>query len=149
MLEKVYSQDLKLLSILENQLKDYIIKPIPNHILNSTVKEIISTIQNEIIKSTNIINIDKSFYWDSKYKQLFYNHEELRLTKMERKLLSILFSSLNRGVSYEEIFIHLWQETHLQKHESLKTIVKQLRKKLPKNIIKNLFDYGYKIELKN
>jgi len=146
MLNNMQLHEYRLVSILENQLRDYIDKPIPNHILNNTVNKLVSVIQNTA--SEHIINIENRFYWDSHSKQLFYNHEEINLTKLERKLLSLLFSSLNRGVSYDEIFAYLWQDTHSQKHESLKTIVKQLRKKLPKNIIKNIFNYGYKIDIK-
>jgi DNA-binding response OmpR family regulator len=43
--------------------------------------------------------------------------------------------------------MELWYDTKALRHPSLKTLVKQLRRKLPKDIIKNLFGFGYKIEI--
>ena len=146
-MEQIVLKDFKLVDILQNNLKEYIHEDIPTHILDNTIEEILHTIQNDINKNKNIIHIDENFYWDKNYRQLFYNKKEIDLTRMEVKLLTLLFSSVNRGFSYDDIFISLWDNLDLAKHESLKTIVKQLRKKLPKNIIKNIFAYGYKITL--
>jgi len=140
-------RECNLINILQNQLKDYVVEPIPPHILKATANKLLHAIENTTNPTTsNIIKIDNHFYWNPNNKQLLHKQKELNLTNMERRLLSLLFSSTSRGFSYEEIFIYLWQDSYLQKHESLKTIVKQLRKKLPKDIIKNIFNYGYRID---
>ncbi len=62
----------------------------------------------------------------------------------------ILYENCNKKSSYETIIYELWQEeVSLNKQNSLKTIVKQLRKKLPVDIIQNVFAFGYIMVLKN
>lgn len=94
----------------------------------------------------NIVKLEKDYYWDKQTKILVYQGENIRLTKKERDLLSLLFSApFDTAFTYEEMFLALWGDSSMMKHDSLKTIVKQLRKKLPQNIIKNVFGIGYAI----
>jgi diguanylate cyclase (GGDEF)-like protein len=94
-----------------------------------------------------LVHIDSELYWHKEYLQLFYKDKEISLTKNEFLFLSILFSSSNYQVSYEKIYLHLWGSEYINKRESVKTLVKLLRKKLPKNFIINVFNIGYKIQL--
>jgi len=85
-MEQIVLKDFKLVDILQNNLKEYIHEDIPTHILDNTIEEILHTIQNDINKNKNIIHIDENFYWDKNYRQLFYNKNEIDLTRMEVKL---------------------------------------------------------------
>ena len=95
----------------------------------------------------NIISINSEFFWNKKEMQLIYKNREITLTKNELLLLSLLFSSINYKFTYEQIYVQIWGSEDVDKKESLKTLVKSLRKKLPENFIKNVFNIGYKIEL--
>ena len=100
-------------------------------------------------KAKNLITIDEDNFWDTDTQSFFYKSKELPLTNKERKLLSLLFKNLNQKNSYEIMIYELWQEeTSLNKQNRLKTIIKQLRKKLPVNLIQNVFAFGYTIVLK-
>jgi DNA-binding response OmpR family regulator len=69
------------------------------------------------------------------------------LTHKETKVLSILCSNPNKTFTYDDIIFDVWYEDEDNKTDALKTIIKNLRKKLPENTIKNVFGIGYKVEV--
>jgi diguanylate cyclase (GGDEF)-like protein len=94
-----------------------------------------------------IIYITHDFFWHKKHTQLIYKNKDIVLTKNELLFLSLLFTAVNYQFTYEQIYKYVWGDEFLDKKESLKTLVKLLRKKLPQNIIVNIFNVGYIIEL--
>jgi len=108
---------------------------------DTALKEI-ATIQE---KHTIVIN--KEFYWNTEHSYLIYQDEEIYLTKNEILFLTSLFSSPNYRATYETIYTYIWGMSGELKIGSIKTLVKVLRKKLPFNIIKNIFGIGYKIDM--
>ncbi len=51
-----------------------------------------------------------------------------------------------RYVTYEEIENYVWQDSAMSK-DALKTVMKNLKTKLPKDSISNLSGTGYKIDV--
>ncbi len=100
-------------------------------------------------KDRNIIIIDAHSYWNKSTEKFFYENKELALTYKEKKLLSLLFKNLNIENSYEMIVDELWEkEGNRNRLNNIKTIIKQLRRKLPVDLIENIFACGYKIVIK-
>ena len=64
----------------------------------------------------------------------------------ELDLLSLLIKNKTRYVTYLEIENQIWYESVMTK-DALKTVIKNLKSKLPKDAILNLSGTGYKIEL--
>ena len=50
-------------------------------------------------------------------------------------------------MSYDDIILYVWDSFDDDKKESCKTIIKSLRKKLPKDTIKNIFGEGYMLDI--
>ena len=144
---KIRSKDDRLVGILQDYFQDYLKTSVPDDVFENAVNVLLKEVRNTSRRAENILKIDESFCWDKKNHQLFYENKEIELTNKENEFLSLLFSDINRGFSYEVIFMELWYDTKALRHPSLKTLVKQLRRKLPKDIIKNLFGFGYKIEI--
>ncbi len=94
-----------------------------------------------------LIHIDSELSWHKEHLQLLHKNQEIVLTKNEFLFLSLLFSSINYQATYEKIYLQLWGSEYIDKKESVKTLVKLLRKKLPSNFIVNVFSIGYKIKL--
>jgi DNA-binding response OmpR family regulator len=134
-----------LTTVLQDSLKEYLITPLPEEKLRNTLGMLISEIQKYTSLKEERVDLGDSFYWDVQREQLVYKDENIQLTKKERGFLKLLFSDINREFPYSVILSTLWGETNSLKQDSLKTLVKQLRRKLPKNIIKNIFAYGYTI----
>jgi len=78
---------------------------------------------------------------------LFYvNGEISHLSKSESKLLEYFLNNKNKTITYEQIFDYIWDYEQPTK-EAIKTIVKELRRKLGKDVIKNLYGVGYLCEI--
>ena len=136
-----------LLRVSDLKLSKYLVKPISRGELQEALEIAIDEMQNFTIYSNDIIALKDSYAWDKKGKKLFKNGVEQLLTKKEAALLALLFSNTNRTFNTEDIIFELWYDSDTQKVSSLKTLIKQLRKKLPENTIKNVFGIGYKVEI--
>ena len=147
MSETIRMRDSKLVEILRNELQEFVPVPIPNKNLESTVYVLINYMRKNSRAYSKVIYIDVSSYWEPKDKNFYHNDIAIELTPKEKKLLALLFKNINFNVNYNSISIELWGNIEDNSHCRIKTLVKQVRKKLPKNIIKNIFSYGYKIEI--
>ena len=74
------------------------------------------------------------------------NGELVKLRTKELDLLTLLIKNKTRFVTYIEIENEVWVDAAMTK-DALKTVIKNLKSKLPQNSIANLSGTGYKIEL--
>jgi len=138
-----YSHKDYLLSAIELQLVKYLTKPIKEKELENALQLCISSIQND---ASNIIKLDKNSIFDIYNQTLFIGEQLVKLRTKELTLLSLLVKNKNRYVTYEEIENHVWYESAMSK-DALKTVIKNLKTKLPKELILNLSGTGYKIDI--
>jgi len=132
-----------LFAAIELQLVKYLTKPIKEKELEDALRLCINTIEND---SSNIINITKNCHFDIYNKTLICNKEIIKLRTKELALLTLLLKNTNRYVSYEEIENVVWYDSAMSK-DALKTLIKNLKSKLPKDLISNLSGTGYKIDI--
>jgi len=136
-----------LLHATELKLTKYLVKPVSRSDLREAIVLAEEEILNYSILSNKIIKMKDSFSWDNENKKLLYHNEERGLTKKETELLTLLFSNTKKIFSTSDIIFELWYDIEESKNDSLKTLIKTLRKKLPKGSIKNIFGVGYKLEI--
>ncbi len=132
-----------LLKAVELNLVKYLIKPIQESDLNEAIQLCIESIKED---SENIVRLDAHTYFDTFNKLLVTNGKIVNLRTKEIALLSLLIKHKNRYVSYSEIEHIIWQDS-VMTADALKTLVKNLKAKIPPNLISNLSGTGYKIEL--
>ncbi|MGE4399745.1 MAG: response regulator transcription factor [Campylobacterales bacterium] len=132
-----------LLKAVELNLVKYLIKPIQESDLNEAIQLCIESIEED---SENIVRLDAHTYFDTFNKLLVTNGKIVNLRTKEIAILSLLIKHKNRYVSYSEIEHIIWQDS-VMTADALKTLVKNLKAKLPSNLISNLSGTGYKIEL--
>lgn len=142
-----HSDTAYLLEATELKLTKYLIKPVTRDELSAALKLAIRELSNFEISSRILLPLKESFVWDCDRKELLHKNSEVLLTNKERKVLALLFSSLGTTFSYDDIIFDVWYDISEDRIDALKTIIKNLRKKLPKECIKNVFGVGYKIEL--
>ena len=70
----------------------------------------------------------------------------IHLSKSESRLLEYFLKRPNQTVTYEQLFDYMWEFEQPSK-EALKSIVKELRKKIDNNFIRNLYGVGYLYEI--
>ncbi len=136
-----------LLNATDLKLTKYLIKPVSRSDLREAIALAEEELLNYKIVANKIITLKDGFYWDNENEQLFCKDEEVALRRKEIELLILLFSNTNRIFSVEDIIVELWYDAETDKGSALKTLIKSLRKKLPKDTIKNIFGVGYKIKV--
>jgi len=100
----------------------------------------------EISNYSNKTKINEGTY-DFCLKVFEIGEESISLSKNESKMLEYLISKSNQIVTYEEIFDYIWSEGEMPTKDAIKAIIKDLRKIIGKDSIKNVFAVGYKLEL--
>ncbi|TLP39309.1 response regulator [Arcobacter arenosus] len=138
-----YSNKDYLFSAIELGLVKYLIKPIKEKEFEEALSLCIKHIEND---DSNIIHLSENFTFDLYNKTLVNDGELIKLRAKELELLFLLLSNKNRYVTYKEIENFVWKDSVMTK-DALKTLMKNLKTKIPKNIIKNLSGSGYKIDL--
>lgn len=130
-----------LLKAIELKLVKYLIKPINERDLNNALKICVNNLKN---KKSNIINLANNLVFDMYNLSLVHNNELVKLRTKEIDFLYILIKNKNRYVTYIEIENFVWQNDVMSK-DALKSLVKNLKKKLPNGLIMNLTGIGYRI----
>jgi len=140
-----YSHKEYLFRAIELKLIKYLVKPINEKDFDEAIRLCIDNINAEI-KSSNIVTISNDTVFDTYNKTLVKKGELVKLRTKELDLLTLLIKNKTRFVTYIEIENEIWIDSGMSK-DALKTVIKNLKSKLPPNSIANLSGTGYKIEL--
>lgn len=134
-----------LLDAVSLKLTKYLVKPVSKKDLIDVLELTIDELLRYSISSIQKIDLPQDYSWHSQLKELKKHNILVNLTKRERAILELLFSYKNRIFTYDEIFNFAWEDEESININSLKNVIKRLRKKLPKDTIVNIFSEGYKI----
>jgi len=142
-----YGEQDKLLKAIELYLIKYILKPIEISVLRDSLSKALEEIEQQKAENhKHIFLLDKDTLWNSKTETLTKNGEEIKLTKNERRLLSLLSLDKNKVFTFFEIFNHLSYDDFDKEYDAnqIRALVKLVRKKIPKEAISNVYGEGYK-----
>jgi len=117
--------------------EDYIKKPFD-------IQELLLKIDKYSHKSQHIY-LEEDLYFDKRSRKLFYQDSEIKLTKNERNLLFLLLENRTYNVNHLQIEEFVYDGV-AKSSNAIRSLVKRLRKKLPKNLISNNLEEGYYIE---
>lgn len=92
------------------------------------------------------VKIDPFYSYDPCKKVIIHGKKSIKLSNKESRLLEYLIKRANQSVSFEDIYEYLW-EFDVPSKEAIKSIVKELRRKMGKDSIKNIYGIGYTLEL--
>ena len=132
-----------LLKAIELGLIKYLVKPVKEKEFEEALFLCVNSLQED---NSNIVKLDENSYFDTFNKNLVIKDEIIKLRAKEILFLELLIKNKNRYVSYEEIENYVWDESVMTK-DALKTLVKNLKTKIPKDLILNLTNSGYKIDV--
>lgn len=137
-----YSDREILLDIVDLNFSSYLIKPVGRGDLMKALLKV----SRKIDKGHNI-HLPYGCMWDDKSKTLFWDDQSVVLTKRETKLCELLVEKNGAACCDDEIFFYVWGDEFDKTitNASIRTLVKNLRKKIPKDLIKNQYGVGYKI----
>jgi len=106
----------------------------------------IDELEIKIEKLCNIQNdkifFDENSYFDFKSSTIQMNEKEIRLTKKEKLLMNLFLTKKNQVISYESIENYVW-EGNFASLESIRSLIRRLRKIIEKDYIQTVVDSGY------
>jgi len=126
---------------LELGAEDYITKPF-------STKELIARINKIVARSKqNLILKVKDIEFDIDKMAVYKNKEQIQLTSLELKILSLLFSNINKVVTRNYIIEKIWEWTGNDVNDNTVTVyLKRIREKLNSDIIVTIKGIGYRID---
>lgn len=132
-----------LMQVVDSHIEQYIVKPVT---LKGIIEALSKCLKRINYTRTIIYELPCDYHYDFDHKQLSYNNEIIHLNKKELMFLELLLQHKQRIVTYEELQLYVWQDD-VMTDSALRSLVRNLRKKLPKNFIKNLSGIGYRFEM--
>ncbi len=129
-----------LLDAIDLHIEKYIVKPINLTILLETLKQC-----TNLVKNHNQIELEKdsNYKYDFETKELTYKDTKIVLNRKEILFFELLISNQDKIVTYEEIERKVWDEDFMTEN-AIRSLVRNLRKKLPTEILYNLSGVGYR-----
>lgn len=136
-----YTDTPLLLEAVELQLVKYLIKPLQESAIKEALSLACMSLKNQ---QTNVYTFGIQSYFDYYNKTLVVDNEIVKLTQFELLLLETLVKRAPRAVTYDELQNIVWPDEGLN-IDSLRTLVRSLRKKLQADVIENISALGYRI----
>ena len=140
-----YSDQLKLLKAIKLGLSEYLIKPVPHKKLLSLFESIGLKYEKKN-DDPNIILLKNGYSWKREEKILCHHDTIISLTKREGMFFNFMVKQLNTVATLENITDVIWgnEESDIT-YSALSHLLKRVRKKLPEELIENIYGEGYRI----
>ena len=140
-----YSDQEKLLRAIKMGLSEYLIKPVAHKKLLALLDNM-ALINKTAIEDKNVIVLKSAYFWKKKEKMLCYGDEVIPLTKREIIFLELMVKQVDNIVAISSITNLIWENEESQvAYTSLSHFLKRLKKKLPEELIENIYGEGYRI----
>jgi len=132
-----YTKTDYLLEAIALKIEQYIVRPVTSKKLYALLDRL-----NSVYLDKSTFLLTKGVIVDVGAMRVIYDDANFTLTEKELHFLMIL--SHSSRINYEEIN-DLWDDSNPTAN-AIRSFIKHLRKKLPKNILKNRSGYGYVLE---
>lgn len=133
------------LNAFENKADDYVVKPFSMGILIHKIKAVlrrVNTSTSEVVKVNGLeLQVDNYV--------ITYEGEHLDFTTKEFELLQLLVVNKGKVFSREELLTLIWGYDFFGDARNIDVHIKNIRKKLPFDLIKTVKGIGYRIESDN
>jgi two-component system, OmpR family, response regulator VanR len=133
-----YSSEEYLLNLINLNINHYILKPVTSEkLLDSIIKAFGNKLDEKIKFSEEI-------YFNMNQRELYYKDEVINLRKRDKDFLLLLHENRNQILTYSVIEDYIWKDKSMSM-SALKTFIKELRQRLPIDLIVNIPQEGYKL----
>ncbi len=135
-----YNNKEYLIDLINLGVEGFMQKPLSSENLLQILYDVCISFQKE-----NIISLNDSYKYNFSISALFLNNKKIDISENEQKLLELLLKNKNQSFNAIEIFNHLYHNAPEKEFssDSIKSLVKRLRKKVPENLISNTQQLGY------
>ena len=136
-----YSDTQYLLKLIPQNIQHYLIKPVTLDRLEESLYASLDHLDTDALEL--ILKVGVSY--TPKDGVIRFNDKEVHLTSREKILFNLLLEHKNHYVSYAEIENEVWYPD-IMSQSALKSIIYNLRKKLPADCIKTYVKEGYVLQ---
>lgn len=126
----------------ELKITKYLTKPYEKDILIDALNKCAL----ELVDNQVSLTLKENHSYDPCLKIMHSTQGDIKLSKNESRLLEYFIKRANQVVTFDDIYNYIWGYD-LPTKEALKSLIKDLRKKLAKESIKNIHGIGYIFEL--
>jgi len=130
-----------MLEATELHLVKYIVKPITELKLTEALEAFIKSYD-----TARVYNMVEGWLFDESKSLIQSPNEEFKLTKKENQFLKLLIQK-NRIITYEEMENIIWNDENIMTPNAMRLFIKNFRKKLPDNALRNVQGTGYRLVL--
>jgi DNA-binding response OmpR family regulator len=134
-----YSNEEYLMDLINLHINHYILKPVnSDNLLSGIVKGFGNRLKTNLEFSAEC-------YFDVQQYELIYKNKTIALRKRDKEFLSLLYKYKDSVVTYAQIEEYIWKDRSMSM-SALKTFIKELRQKLPLDLIENVCQTGYRLQ---
>ena len=133
-----YSDTQYLLKLIPQNIQHYLIKPVTLERLKESLYDSLDYLDTDALEVT----LKEGVNYTPKDGVIRFDDSEIHLTTRERMLVNLLMEHKNHYVSYTEIENTIWYPD-VMSQSALKSMIYNLRKKLPMDCIKTYAKEGY------
>jgi len=94
----------------------------------------------------NFLPLSQKCQYDVINRKLINETQQIQLTKTEGEILILFVKHRNQIVSFDMLYEHIWDNDINAKNATVQ--INNLRRKLPKDTIKNIYGIGYRLDCK-
>ncbi len=125
----------------ELKITKYLVKPYDKQSLVDALK----IVALELVDNNLEIQLKNGCIYNPVKKIVCEGSKDIQLTLKESRLLEYFIKRESQSVTFNDIGEYLW-DMELPTKEAIKSVVKELRKKIGKECIKNVYGIGYMLE---
>jgi len=122
----------------ELKITKYLAKPYNKENLTEALKQVAL----ELVDFNTTIKLGQNITYNHHNKMILNANNELPLSKNESRLLEYFIKRANQTITFDDIYDYIW-EFEIPSKEAIKSIIKELRRKIGKDLIKNIYGVGY------
>lgn len=138
-----YDDSKYLIEFIDIGIEKFIKKPFESKSLISSLLNVLES------KDTMKIYLNDTIVWDTITSKLYDSDKEVTISNSEIQLLKLFINNPHQVFSKYDLFNVLEEDNFdmIVSEDSIKSIIKRLRKKLPEDCIKNIYGRGYTLNL--
>ncbi len=117
-----------------------------DQLINTLYQVVDDLVDNE---EDNIIQLSGDLFWNKLLKELTYQDKVIKLSYNEIIILTAIINHPEKIFSQFDLYNLIMVEGEVRdfSQDSLKSIIKRLRQKLPYDVIQNIYAQGYRLQL--
>ena len=127
-------------------IQSYLVKPLESKSLREALYKVVEILQ---LTANLTYHISNDLIYDKVNGSFVYQEKDtIRLNKKEKNLMDLLIGNKDRVITYDEIENYVWKDfDEVMTSMALRTIIKNLRRKIPINFLENISGQGYRLNI--